>query len=1450
MADPKKKRPPMSWEVEGAGLGVPSKGDTSFPFLPREINVGGQFIPRQQLIDWQDTRSSQQEAFEYQRKQLKPIGTGIEAAFAPITITGMATKDILTTPEALLTGKGKQDLESRTQAIMKEFNYPYGTAKELATGEISKKEYEALPEWRQMLWEAPAWAALAATPGAAQTSAAAKASASPFVRGLGLALEGTGIPAVERAIPEAIAVVFRPVTSKLGGLGQATYEKLLAGKIDRWIAVQGRLDPKYKGQFYKTFNSLFVKNEPRMVENATKRFNTRMATAKGKANGVAWAAKKSAEDTFKDLKPLLIQAGKESRAVTTAAAPKAPTVPTTGKAYTATVFRGTHKVENLGKQVEFGNAPHGYYTTDENVARAYATSFPNRSLKGDPVKLQADLEASMKAVGGKVTSGQVTLKNPYVMPEGGNAYINKIVSKAQKEAERKGLDMAAQAEAAAKAIPKQLQASGYDGLIVKRDEGYYEVIPYKTRPSDIVKPSTLTHFGKPGLSTISPSFAGTGQAGSEARFMEEYKPYFEKEGFFVKRSYYYGEGQKVEPRFVGKTKYQVAPEIKLYDPNKATSAEVKKFVEAKDELTAKFKKEFGEQFGNLPQQAVEINLAAAKQAGFKGFQGKDAVVVFEDVSVALKQKPITSGSELKKVIQNEQWAILTAAKGKDVSRMGQLQSDIEKLGYNPNKTTGVYKGEPSEPGFLVRDMPKEEALALGTKYDQESVLVPEGLLYQDNTIEPFDVTKTDFGASVTDDHTAIVVGKDTKRFSIPPKQGVEAPSKPIESIVDPAELDKQAIASLTKKIKEAHPLKKIESKLRTTEMGKRVAQVEKILQKGVKEGKGVEIAREATAPLKGQLPDVAFAPLEMAPEEVAALVRIITQSRELTLTRRRAIESLGDILAGKMPQIAEIGHLEDIFGKEFAKAILDKRSGGKKALELFSDIINIPKTVMSIVDWSNTLRQSAIPTVAHPTISVPALGRTARSSVPTWVSKITRTMSGEDYAVALEQGERLDRFANRRAQAGLFDPSLTRVSTPATERVEGFISQSLKKIPVLGGVVRWSERNFIVYGNAMRRGLFNWQAAKWEQQGFKATAKEDKILAEFLNNTTGRGSIKGLESVMPLANFAFFSPRFQFSRIGTFKSLYSGSPTVRKLAARDITIATLTGMTVLALYALGGAEVELDPRATDWGKGKIGNTRLDYWGGYLPYARLAAGLITGQKKYPSGRIYNVSRTRLLTNFARTKFSPALGTIADTEAGYAFTGERMPPRQEEALEYFFNHGIPFFINDMREAMNEEGIGKGAWLGSVGFLGVGVQSYDDADSIVSEVYTARNNGFAAQEKIQELAKFGKNEAKVQKMVADNPELVFQQDPKTGEWYSETFRTLNRTTIKLSELRTIREDVKDHPDMKPEEKQQLVASINGLMISISTSLFTVMDELEMRTWTNKSVDVKHFKQGLGFY
>jgi len=173
------------------------------------------------------------------------------------------------------------------------------------------------------------------------------------------------------------------------------------------------------------------------------------------------------------------------------------------------------------------------------------------------------------------------------------------------------------------------------------------------------------------------------------------------------------------------------------------------------------------------------------------------------------------------------------------------------------------------------------------------------------------------------------------------------------------------------------------------------------------------------------------------------------------------------------------------------------------------------------------------------------------------------------------------------------------------------------------------------------------------------------------------------------------------------------NPYMWKMAAGGLASAAVANVAFLSMVKLSGGKVETDPRSTDFGKGRIGETRVDLFGGYQPIMRYAAQLIMRERKTTvAGEFYGVDPKTTVFQFLRTKLAPVVGIATDVATGETMLGDpisgEMIMKEGEFWEYAEQRLTPMFIQDLTDAIEHQGM-KGAFLAAPGGFGGSVMSY---------------------------------------------------------------------------------------------------------------------------------------------
>lgn len=220
-----------------------------------------------------------------------------------------------------------------------------------------------------------------------------------------------------------------------------------------------------------------------------------------------------------------------------------------------------------------------------------------------------------------------------------------------------------------------------------------------------------------------------------------------------------------------------------------------------------------------------------------------------------------------------------------------------------------------------------------------------------------------------------------------------------------------------------------------------------------------------------------------------------------------------------------------------------------------------------------------------------------------------------------------------------------------------------------------SNRAYTAMANNLRVGMYRRFVAQAESAGYTRSKNPDvfRAIAKYVNAGTGRGDLGGMEAAGDTWAKVFFSPRLVASRLellaapfgmytgGKHFGLIEGPMFVRKQAMKDAYALIGTGLAFMTLaHAIATAvddedkfKVGANPFSTDFGKIKIGNTRIDIWGGFQQPVVLLNRLLWDS--YATARGVTVdtqsgfgipSKTQLIVNFLGSKTAPSVRMIGN------------------------------------------------------------------------------------------------------------------------------------------------------------------------------------------------------------
>ena len=547
------------------------------------------------------------------------------------------------------------------------------------------------------------------------------------------------------------------------------------------------------------------------------------------------------------------------------------------------------------------------------------------------------------------------------------------------------------------------------------------------------------------------------------------------------------------------------------------------------------------------------------------------------------------------------------------------------------------------------------------------------------------------------DEATAVAERELTELGVPPIQGA-----------DP-------VTRLTELIRTAKPAVRGTQELVRAEKGRRSAEAFKELGKAKT---GEEASRGVLRSFKGELPTAAFDPPRgsLTPIEIDDLkVRVRDFYVDKPKSQFDAAATFGavdSILDGNIPNKSQLILLEKVFGEELVRAF-DTRSLARLAFDEGAAALSLWRTFITGGEQSLAFRQAAI--LGLNPFNLPTTARAITRSLKAGLSDKAAVKIMAEFE-ARPEFTRLSDAADRAGYrlftkfSGFADPLVREENFTALERT--MVGRIANKTPILGQYLRFSQRNAVVLLNSFRLDI----GAKYLKAVDNAAAKgvasaaDEEAVARAMAVLTGRGKLPKNE-VVQLLSRALFTAQLQAATIQTPFLLLERSPVVRKLVAKEIASFIGFGLSLLAAAKLSGAvDVELDWRSTDFGKIKIGPTRISTWGAFQAYVKLIAQLTTGKRKTSMGDIQKLSRDEAFTRFWTNKMSPPLTLAGDIRRGESAIGEPVDFTTTEGFrKELFNRFLPLITQDVVDAIREQDSYIGAAIAPLVWFGIGVQSY---------------------------------------------------------------------------------------------------------------------------------------------
>ncbi len=403
-------------------------------------------------------------------------------------------------------------------------------------------------------------------------------------------------------------------------------------------------------------------------------------------------------------------------------------------------------------------------------------------------------------------------------------------------------------------------------------------------------------------------------------------------------------------------------------------------------------------------------------------------------------------------------------------------------------------------------------------------------------------------------------------------------------------------------------------------------------------------------------------------------------------------------------------------------SVIQKDKGEQRALLSRSisgvgEALQLSRSIITSFDLSGLFRQGGWALLSHPVSTIRAARKMFRSAI----SK--KNQFAIDEEIKLNDNYKLSQ------KAGLF---LAEHGHALGSREEVYMSRWAEKIP---GVAA-SERAYTTILNVIRMQEFD-RLVKTLSRGGEVTLDEAKAIAAFVNTHTGRGGSRSRRSAWVGLNQVFFAPRWVASRFQLLlgQPAWRGSNRTRKLIAIEYAraiagLGTVYALAAAAMSAWGDDDdkIELDPRSADFGKVKVGNTRIDPMIGLSQVIVFMSRIASGQTKDSRGRIVplrgkdvpfgRADTADIIFRFGRSKLNPVFGAAINISSGENVVGEQVTfgTVASDLL-------VPMAFKDAYEAMQDMGYSKGAALGLLAIFGVSLQTYETRTGMTSRLKTRK-------------------------------------------------------------------------------------------------------------------------------
>lgn len=445
-------------------------------------------------------------------------------------------------------------------------------------------------------------------------------------------------------------------------------------------------------------------------------------------------------------------------------------------------------------------------------------------------------------------------------------------------------------------------------------------------------------------------------------------------------------------------------------------------------------------------------------------------------------------------------------------------------------------------------------------------------------------------------------------------------------------------------------------------------------------------------------------------DEAKTITRLSNEYQEaLAAVRPGSAKGSDERIAAGAAQVKFDNYVAELKRDANVRNLRDWRAAPlRSTLGQFSDIGGLAKSIKASLDNSFVFRQGFKAMFAHP-------GKWADNAANSW-KLIGRQLGKKATSDEVVDAVKAEIFGRENALNGNY----RKMGLDLGVTEEAYPTSLPEKIPLLGRLYKASEAAFSGTAYRLRADIADELVTKLAKQGRDVTDKELlKSVGTYVNSLTGRGDLGRAEGFSKAFNNLFFSPRFFKSNVDFLTAHafdQNMDPALKRLAFLNLMkVLAGVGSGLMLAKAINPDSVNFDPTSSDFGKIKVGNTRVDVTAGMASFVTLAArmadvlarGATQGEVRLGGKDSYNRINPlgALAGTFLSNKMAPLPATVRDLAEGETFSGRPMNLNSTEGIaNTAANLFAPIPItNTLELAEDPESIGPilGTVLDGIGF-----------------------------------------------------------------------------------------------------------------------------------------------------